>query len=140
MTKILMQQHFNAAPNRVFALLTDHVGFGRALGEDIRLERQGVPAPNGLGAVRAIHARGPPLKDVSARIRIATATDAPAVLEIYAPFVRTTAVTFEYEVPSVAEMADRIRTVTVRWPWLVCDRDGAVAGYAYASTWRARAA
>ena len=58
MTKILMQQHFNAAPNRVFALLTDHVGFGRALGEDIRLERQGVPAPNGLGAVRAIHARG----------------------------------------------------------------------------------
>jgi len=53
-----MQQRFDAPADRVFALLTDHVGFGRALGEDIRLERQGVPAPNGLGAVRAIHARG----------------------------------------------------------------------------------
>jgi uncharacterized membrane protein len=42
----------------VFALLTDHVAFGRALGEDIRVERDGVPAPNGLGAVRAIRARG----------------------------------------------------------------------------------
>jgi len=53
-----MQQRFDAPPDRVFAALTDHVGFGRALGEDIRLEREGVPAPNGLGAVRAIHARG----------------------------------------------------------------------------------
>ncbi len=53
-----MRQRFEAPPERVFALLTDHVGFGRALGEDIRLERQGVPPPNGLGAVRAIHARG----------------------------------------------------------------------------------
>src|SRR5436853_7912160 len=58
MTEIFMQQRFDASPDRVFALLTDHVGFGRALGEDIRLEREGVPAPNGLGAVRAIHARG----------------------------------------------------------------------------------
>ena len=75
-----------------------------------------------------------------ARIRIATPDDSAGVLDIYAPFVRTTAVTFEYEVPSVVEMAERIRAVTVRWPWLVLDRDGFVAGYAYASTWRARAA
>ena len=53
-----MRQRFAAAPDRVFALLTDHVGFGRALGEDIRLEREGVPPPNGLGAVRVIRARG----------------------------------------------------------------------------------
>jgi len=58
MPEIFMRQRFEAPPERVFALLTDHVGFGRALGEDIRLERQGVPPPNGLGAVRAIHARG----------------------------------------------------------------------------------
>jgi hypothetical protein len=58
MTEIFMQQRFDAPAARVFALLTDHVGFGRALGEDIRVEREGVPAPNGLGAVRAIHARG----------------------------------------------------------------------------------
>ena len=53
-----MQHRFDAAPERVFALLTDHVAFGRALGEDIRLEREGVPPPNGLGAVRVIRARG----------------------------------------------------------------------------------
>src|SRR6185436_16279912 len=58
MPEIFMRQRFEVPPERVFALLTDHVGFGRALGEDIRLERQGVPPPNGLGAVRAIHARG----------------------------------------------------------------------------------
>ena len=53
-----MQERFAAPPARVFALLTDHVEFGRVLGEDIRVERQGVPAPNGLGAVRAVRARG----------------------------------------------------------------------------------
>jgi hypothetical protein len=58
MARIRLQQRFAVPPDRVFAALTDHVGFGRALGEDIRLEREGVPAPNGLGAVRAIHARG----------------------------------------------------------------------------------
>ena len=53
-----MEQRFTAPPERVFALLTDHAAFGRALGEDIRLEREGVPAPNGLGAVRVIRAQG----------------------------------------------------------------------------------
>jgi hypothetical protein len=56
--EIVLRQRFDAPPGRVFDALTDHVGFGRALGEDIRLERPGVPPPNGLGAVRAIHARG----------------------------------------------------------------------------------
>jgi hypothetical protein len=58
MPEISMRQRFEASPERVFALLTDHVAFGRALGEDIRVEREGVPAPNGLGAVRVIRARG----------------------------------------------------------------------------------
>jgi len=77
---------------------------------------------------------------VDARIRMATADDAAAVRAIYAPFVETTAVTFEAEVPPVAEMAERIRTVIPRFPWLVAERDGVVVGYAYASTWRSRAA
>jgi hypothetical protein len=58
MTEISLHQRFPATPARTFALLTDHVAFGRALGEDIRLEREGVPPPNGLGAVRVIRARG----------------------------------------------------------------------------------
>lgn len=71
---------------------------------------------------------------------MAEPADAMAMLTIYAPFVRDTAVTFEYDVPSLEEFAERVRTVSERWPWLVIERGGAVAGYAYASSWRARAA
>jgi len=53
-----MQQRFAAPPARVFALVTDHVGLGRWLPADVRLERPGEPSPNGLGAVRVIRARG----------------------------------------------------------------------------------
>ena len=74
------------------------------------------------------------------RLRMATAADAAAVLAIYAPVVRTSAITFENEVPPVEEIAARIDAVTACWPWLLLERDGDVAGYAYATTWRARAA
>ena len=75
-----------------------------------------------------------------AGIRMATPDDAAAVRAIYAPFVERTAVTFESEVPPVAEMAERIRAVVPRFPWLIAEREGFVVGYAYASTWRSRAA
>jgi phosphinothricin acetyltransferase len=74
------------------------------------------------------------------RIRMAEPADADAILRIYAPVVRTSPITFEIEPPSSVEMAERVRTVTARWPWLVLDRSDDVLGYAYASTWRARAA
>ncbi len=74
------------------------------------------------------------------RIRPAVDADADAAFAIYAPIVRTSAITFEYEPPSVAELAERIRTVAARFPWLVLERDGGVCGYAYATTWRPRAA
>ena len=80
------------------------------------------------------------MPDPVAHIRMATPDDAAAMLAIYAPFVESTAVTFEYAVPPVAEFAERVRTVTARWPWLVLERAGRIAGYAYASSWRARAA
>ena len=41
-------------------------------------------------------------------IRLATPEDAPALLAIYEPYVRQTAITCEYEVPSVEEFAGRI--------------------------------
>jgi phosphinothricin acetyltransferase len=73
-------------------------------------------------------------------VRFATDADAPGVQAIYAPFVRDTAVSFEVEPPTVAEMGGRITTTLARWPWLVCADGGAVAGYAYASAHRDRAA
>jgi phosphinothricin acetyltransferase len=60
------------------------------------------------------------------RIRMASADDAAAVRDIYAPFVRDSAVTFEYVVPSVAELAERVSGVTARFPWLVLERAGHV--------------
>ncbi|MDR7482256.1 MAG: N-acetyltransferase family protein [Armatimonadota bacterium] len=73
-------------------------------------------------------------------LRIATREDAPAICAIYAPIVRETAISFEIEPPSVAEMAHRIRTTLARYPWIVCAPGGAVLGYAYAGPHRTRAA
>jgi len=73
-------------------------------------------------------------------IRVAKESDAAAVAAIYAPSVRETAISFEVDPPSEEEMQRRIRETLSRWPWLVCDRDGEVLGYAYASQHRARAA
>jgi L-amino acid N-acyltransferase YncA len=73
-------------------------------------------------------------------IRQATEADAPALLEIYAPFIESTATSFETIVPGVDEFAARIAKALSKWQWLVAERDGIVAGYAYGSTHRERAA
>jgi phosphinothricin acetyltransferase len=73
-------------------------------------------------------------------IRSATAADAAALLAIYAPFVEHTAVSFETAPPGEDEFAARIRAVTAQWSWLVAECDGAIAGFAYGGTHRARPA
>jgi phosphinothricin acetyltransferase len=77
---------------------------------------------------------------MAATIRIATGDDAAGVAAIYAPIVADTAISFEVEPPSAAEMRRRIHETLTRCPWLVCERDGAVLGYVYASPHHARAA
>lgn len=74
------------------------------------------------------------------KIRVAEKKDAAAILNIYAPYIKDTAITFEYEVPSAEEFAGRIEAVTRTFPWLICEIDGQTAGYAYASLFRPRAA
>jgi len=74
------------------------------------------------------------------RIRMAHAGDAAAVRAIYAPTIETTAISFELTVPPVAEMAERITGRQPAHPWLVAERDGRVAGYAYAGRFSGRAA
>jgi L-amino acid N-acyltransferase YncA len=73
-------------------------------------------------------------------IRLARPGDATQVHAIYAPIVEHTAISFEEQVPAVAEMEQRIRSVLETRPWLVEERDGEVLGYVYASTFRERAA
>lgn len=77
---------------------------------------------------------------MSTEIRLATEADAPAFLSIYAPVIRETAISFEYEPPTVDEFAGRIRNCLARWPWLACEIDEQIAGYAYATTFRPRTA
>lgn len=73
-------------------------------------------------------------------IRIATENDAERLLEIYAYYVENTAITFEYEVPSVGEFRKRIRHILERYPYLVSECDGVIAGYAYAGAFHTRKA
>ena len=65
-------------------------------------------------------------------IRLAEEGDALKIAAIYAPVVRDTIISFETEPPSVEEIARRVHDTLVRWPWLVCERDGEVLGYVYA--------
>lgn len=73
-------------------------------------------------------------------VRMARIGDAPAIAAIYAPIVRDTPISFEYEAPDEAEVARRMEKVMATRPWLVYEADGGVAGYAYASTFRERTA
>lgn len=73
-------------------------------------------------------------------VRNAVTADAPALLEIYRPYVEQTAVSFEYTVPSVEEFAARIAHTLERYPYLVAELDGVPVGYAYAGPFKERAA
>jgi len=73
-------------------------------------------------------------------IRPAEDRDAGACAAIYAPYVRDTTITFETEPPTPAEMAARIANLSKTHAWLVLEIDGEVAGYAYGSPYKERAA
>lgn len=73
-------------------------------------------------------------------IRFATPDDAPAILAIYAPYITDTTITFEYDIPTVAEFAQRIETIQQQYPYLVAELDRQLLGYAYASKHRDRPA
>ena len=77
---------------------------------------------------------------MAAFIRIATPEDAPAIQAIYAPIVENTIISFETEPPTVAEMAGRIKKTLDFFPYLVCEYNGEVIGYVYATKHRERAA
>jgi L-amino acid N-acyltransferase YncA len=70
-------------------------------------------------------------------IRPAEPRDAEGCLAVYAPYVATSAATFETTPPDPQDMRERIAEAKL---WLVAERDGRIAGYAYASPHRGRAA
>lgn len=76
----------------------------------------------------------------SCTVRMATEADAEKLLAIYEPYVRETAITFEYEVPAVEEFRNRIRRTLEKYPYLAAVKEGEIVGYAYASPFKERAA
>jgi L-amino acid N-acyltransferase YncA len=80
------------------------------------------------------------LMDHKVKIRLAEERDFEGMLKIYAPFVTNTSVTFEYEVPSLEEYSKRIQNISSHYPCFVCEVDGKVEGYAYASIYRIKTA
>ena len=73
-------------------------------------------------------------------IRLARESDIPEMLEIYGPYVRETAYSFEYTVPTIEEFTARFRHHTHYCPWLVWEEAGRVLGYAYGAPAFERAA
>ncbi len=78
--------------------------------------------------------------NATAKIRLAEPGDAREMLEIYAPFVENSSVTFETVVPSAGDFGERISRYLEKAPWLVLDAGNELAGYAYASLYRERTA
>ncbi len=73
-------------------------------------------------------------------VRLASAEDAAACAAIYAPYVVETAISFELSPPSPSEMAARISRALDNHAWVVLERDGRIAGYAYGAPLHARGA
>ena len=74
------------------------------------------------------------------KIRVARIEDAQALLEIYKAYVEKTAITFEYEVPSLEEFKRRMEKTLKKYPYLVAEDNDKILGYAYAGTFVGRAA
>ena len=73
-------------------------------------------------------------------IRLAGINDSSAILDIYAPYITDTTISFETEVPAAGDFADRVKSIIKQYPFLLYVIDGNVVGYAYASRHKERAA
>jgi phosphinothricin acetyltransferase len=73
-------------------------------------------------------------------IRSVHEKDAGAICSIYNYYISNTYFTFEEDILSRHIIKERIWQVTKHFPWLVCEIDGEIVGYAYATSWKARSA
>lgn len=80
------------------------------------------------------------MEHIDCHLRLATVKDTAKMLDIYAQYIETP-ITFETELPSLEEFQGRIRDITAKYPWIVCeDESGKIIGYAYAHKQLERAA
>lgn len=77
---------------------------------------------------------------MSMKIRLAEEKDCESILNIYAPFITDSVITFECQVPTPKEFGERMAHIQGKFPWLVCESNNDIVGYAYASAFREREA
>ena len=73
-------------------------------------------------------------------IRLANIDDAESIRNIYKYYVLNTAISFEYDLPSIDEFKDRIQNTLKKYPYLVAIENNTIIGYAYASGFHSRKA
>jgi phosphinothricin acetyltransferase len=73
-------------------------------------------------------------------IRPCEQKDIEKICEIYNYYVSNTVITFEENPLAISEMSQRVETYSKLYPWLVCEAEGQLVGYAYASKWKERSA
>ncbi|ADK16103.1 GNAT family N-acetyltransferase [Clostridium ljungdahlii] len=73
-------------------------------------------------------------------MRMATKADAKEILDIYEPYVRNSAISFEYDVPSIEEFTERINNILKKYPYIVAVDNNQIIGYAYVSSFKERVA
>lgn len=78
--------------------------------------------------------------DTDLKIRFATSADSSGIREIYEPYVISTPITFDYDIPTQEEFENRIESSSGSYPWLVCEHKNEILGYAYAGKLRVKAA
>ena len=74
------------------------------------------------------------------KIRTVQLSDAEAILQVYAPFITDTCISFEYVVPSMEEFSQRIASISAEYPYIVLEEDGEIVGYAYSHRYLERVA
>jgi L-amino acid N-acyltransferase YncA len=91
-------------------------------------------------STRRVHGDCPEEAQAEARemIRLAVDSAAAAIARIYSPAVIDHVISFEIVAPDASEMTERLRKIRPQYPWLVFEEDGAILGYAYASSHKDR--
>lgn len=74
------------------------------------------------------------------KIEKVTIKDAEELLKIYAPYVKETAISFEYKVPTIEEFENRIVQISNKYPYIKAVSSGKIVGYAYANSFKGRKA
>lgn len=77
---------------------------------------------------------------ISPTVRLIESQDTIHILKIYAHYILNTTITFETEVPSLNSFNERIKRIILNYPWIICEYEGEILGYAYACKHRERSA